>query len=92
MAFQANPQTREKSERWRWLLLARGELKFWLFQWWRGEGTCSNSGWRKEQKIEEKKEKIEEDEEEDAIKEKGAENWGEKGERGVWGDKVENEE
>jgi len=43
-------------------------------QWWRGEGTCSNSGWRKEQIIEEKKEKIEEDEEEDAIKEKGAEN------------------
>ena len=29
------------------------------FQWWRGEGTCSNSGWRKDQKIEEKKEDFE---------------------------------
>ena len=27
------------------------------FQWWRGEGTCSNSGWRREMKIEEKQEK-----------------------------------
>ena len=29
------------------------------FQWWRGEGTCSNSGWRKDQKIKEKKEDFE---------------------------------
>ena len=45
-------------------------LSFDCFQWWRGEGTCSNSGWRKEeQKIEEKIEgKTEEKEEEDADK------------------------
>ena len=43
------------------------------FQWWRGEGTCSNSGWRREMKIEEKQEKRDLDQKEEQDPKKNEE-------------------
>jgi len=40
-------------------------------QWWRGDGTCSNSGWKKDEKIDEKIEKVDEKIEKEEEEEMG---------------------